>query len=556
MSTVIDELVVRLGLDNSEFAAGEKKQREGTKRVKDDAATAGKEMEASGKRAAGFFKSLRTEVLGVLAAFAGASGLKSFTSALIENDANVYRLSKNLGLAVNDLSAWEGALKSVGGSAQDADNAFRLLVSAKQDYELTGSTGHDADMYGLGIVPGDLNHPLDLMNKLAAASERMTRPEFLARMQRIGFSESTITLLAKGRAGLEGVIIEQHKLGAATEASGAAAVNFERALSNFVRVVQDMARPVLTWLLEAFGDLATNHLPVLVGVMVGLAGAAVAVGVALVGWPIAATVAGIIAIGAAVGALSEMMGTSEQHARRWARTLIALDQIRHGDFSGAYKTWNTDEGAFGPHAAAVAADMAATGGGVSPGGGSIGSRNNPGNIRGAGGKGFATYATPEAGLSAMSGLLRRYQTQHGLSTVRGIVSRWAPPSENNTAAYIAAVSRRTGFGADQTLNLGDPATMAKLEAAMIQQEHGRQPFSQAQLLAGAGGTLTTARGARSGGTGNLTKDATAAGNTSTTTIGTIVVHTKATDGEGVARDLPAALRRRTLGAQAATGLAG
>ena len=53
-------------------------------------------------------------------------------------------------------------------------------------------------------------------------------------------------------------------------------------------------------------------------------------------------------------------------------------------------------------------------------------------------------------------LCRTYYGKYGLKTIRGIVSRWAPPKENNTEAYIRHVSDYTGIGPDR--DLGDPQT--------------------------------------------------------------------------------------------------
>jgi hypothetical protein len=110
--------------------------------------------------------------------------------------------------------------------------------------------------------------------------------------------------------------------------------------------------------------------------------------------------------------------------------------------------------------------------------------NNPGNLRPANGRGFEHYATMAEGLSHMGRLLRGYQHRHGLNTIDGIVSRYAPPKENNTAAYIAQVSKETGWSPDQKLNLDDPQQLARLEQAMIPIEQGGQhPFTRAQVLA-------------------------------------------------------------------------
>ncbi len=125
--------------------------------------------------------------------------------------------------------------------------------------------------------------------------------------------------------------------------------------------------------------------------------------------------------------------------------------------------------------------------------------NNPGNIKltaatwegeVAGNDGtFKVFATPEDGLREMGRLLAAYQTDHGLNTVAGIVGRWAPPSENDTDAYVAQVARALGVGSDAELDLRDPETLATLMAAMIQHENGQQPYSQAQLTSGASAAL-------------------------------------------------------------------
>lgn len=103
------------------------------------------------------------------------------------------------------------------------------------------------------------------------------------------------------------------------------------------------------------------------------------------------------------------------------------------------------------------------------------SANNPGNIRGAGGVGFALYSTPQAGYDAIRENLLAYEDKHHINTLRGIISRWAPPSENPTPQLIANASRRTGFLPDQPLDLHDPATLRKLIAAIIWQEQGHRP---------------------------------------------------------------------------------
>jgi len=102
--------------------------------------------------------------------------------------------------------------------------------------------------------------------------------------------------------------------------------------------------------------------------------------------------------------------------------------------------------------------------------------NNPGNIRynpaykGCVGdsKGFCKFSTMGFGYRALLVTLTTYYTKYGLSTIRGIITRYAPPTENNTESYINLVSRKTGFAADKVLSKED---LIKLIPAIVLQEN-------------------------------------------------------------------------------------
>lgn len=120
-------------------------------------------------------------------------------------------------------------------------------------------------------------------------------------------------------------------------------------------------------------------------------------------------------------------------------------------------------------------------------------QNNPGNLRSWGNtptaNGFASFSSMQEGLSALAGNLLTYQNKHGLKSIQEIISRYAPPSENNTAAYIAAVAKQMGVGASDTLDLNDPAKLSALMAAIVKHENGRNPFDPSQIRAAADSRL-------------------------------------------------------------------
>ena len=249
-ATPVDEFVVLFGLDPTQHTRGSKEVRRNTKLTRDEALTGAKDMEAAGKRAAMFFSQIKTQAVGALLAFAGASGLKNLAEQLVTTSANVGRLSTLVGTSTEELSAWQGALGKVGGKAADADSAIRAMASAYQSYKLTGSTGIDADLMGLGVTVADLESPTRALVKMAEAAERMSAPEFAARMQRIGIPESVIVLLQRGRAETERLVAEQERLYVVTEKDTAAAQRFEAAWSTLKSTIWGFVQGPLTSLLE------------------------------------------------------------------------------------------------------------------------------------------------------------------------------------------------------------------------------------------------------------------------------------------------------------------
>ena len=85
---------------------------------------------------------------------------------------------------------------------------------------------------------------------------------------------------------------------------------------------------------------------------------------------------------------------------------------------------------------------------------------------------FKQFESLVWGYRAIFVLLDTYRIRYGLSTIRGMISRWAPPSENHTEVYIRAVAADTGLDPDQKLDTHDPQTMIPLAAAISRVENG------------------------------------------------------------------------------------
>lgn len=109
--------------------------------------------------------------------------------------------------------------------------------------------------------------------------------------------------------------------------------------------------------------------------------------------------------------------------------------------------------------------------------------NNPGNIRRSRARyrgevqpsrdpDFKQFESLPWGYRAIFVLLDTYRIRYGLNTVQGMISRWAPPTENHTHNYIRYVAQAVGIGKDDPLDTRDKPAMLRFAAAISRVENG------------------------------------------------------------------------------------
>lgn len=128
--------------------------------------------------------------------------------------------------------------------------------------------------------------------------------------------------------------------------------------------------------------------------------------------------------------------------------------------------------------------------------------NNPGNIRsgqrflgevGVDSYGFAVFDKPENGIRAIAvDLLTKME--RAVDTVREIITRWAPPKENNTEAYIRAVCVALGVKDDDILSLNHADLLCRFVRAIIVHENGWCPYPDSMIEDGVQDVLVSVFG--------------------------------------------------------------
>lgn len=86
---------------------------------------------------------------------------------------------------------------------------------------------------------------------------------------------------------------------------------------------------------------------------------------------------------------------------------------------------------------------------------------------------FEVFTTQWHGIRAAFVLLKNYMTKFKCDTIEKIITKWAPPSENNTEGYIAHVSNMVGIPRSYPLTFGgSPKYVMKILLAMAKMESG------------------------------------------------------------------------------------
>lgn len=250
MPTIIDSLVVALGLDAKGFKQGQQETSASWKRSQDEARKFASEIEKQGKIAAEAFSKLRNEVIALAAAFMGARTITDFVAVQGQLEASTGRLAVNLGMSTDALSAWEGAAKRAGGSAQGIDNAMRSITKGVEGFRANGVDQNMSWLLRLGVdtnkwYSGATNsgeRMLMLADKLSKL--RPEQAQFFG--QNLGLDEGTIQLLMQGRAAVEALTARQKELNTVTQQDADAAIKRNNAWYDLTDTFQRMGRTLLT----------------------------------------------------------------------------------------------------------------------------------------------------------------------------------------------------------------------------------------------------------------------------------------------------------------------
>ena len=257
MATIIDSLVVELGLDPKKFSSGEKEAEASLGKLDQAASKTGKNIEKGADNMAASFSKLRNQALGFGAALLGASGIKDFIQNTVRSSNEIGRFSQITGTSVKTLSAWRNVAEQTGGTAEGITGTIRGITNQLQQFSLTGESSAIPYFRALEISVTDSNNQFksatQLLLEMADAKKRLNLSDarFASIATALGVDDATITLLLRGRGAMEGLIAAQEKVGLVSKEDIAAADALTKSWNETSAAATSLGRSVLTFLTPA-----------------------------------------------------------------------------------------------------------------------------------------------------------------------------------------------------------------------------------------------------------------------------------------------------------------
>jgi len=315
MATIIDSLLVKLGLDSSEFNAGKSKVDKGLKDTGSEADKTGAKLKKTGKDGAEGFETVAKSAVKFLALLGGTMAVKRFAEQMIESSGALDRFSKNLGDSANTVSAWSNAAELAGGTAEGLQGTMDVLSKSQTELQLTGQSGLIPYFSALGMSLADTQgkaRPVnDLLLELADRFSKMDRTTANNMGRMMGIDQGTMQLLLKGRSEVELMIKRQKEYGAVTKQQAEESSRLKLAMTDsrqsfeaFGRELLSAATPALEKLFAVFAEFGAwcrenkefvNTFLTIIAVGLGAIAAATI--------PINLTVVAVLALAAAIAAL-------------------------------------------------------------------------------------------------------------------------------------------------------------------------------------------------------------------------------------------------------------
>ena len=264
MTTVIDALVVTLGMDPKNFTKGQREAGAAFLKTRQAAQKEGAAIEKAMDNAGQSLERLARNALKLFAIFTTGRAVKDFVSDITASDAALGRLAKSLETTPEALSSLGAAVSRSGGSADAAAGSFQKLADSYNEVKLTGRSATYDMLSRLQGATGkvirfgkDTQQTIyDIADAAKAMSDKSGVSFTTNLLAQAGMDPGTISLLLQGSAKLKEAQDKVRRLGGViTKQDTENAQRFQTALRDVGTVSEGLGRTIWSSLSPAISEV-------------------------------------------------------------------------------------------------------------------------------------------------------------------------------------------------------------------------------------------------------------------------------------------------------------
>lgn len=283
MPTIIDSLLVTLGLDPSSMKKGAAEADKVQKKLEDDTKKSNKRMsdeerkrfeeqrrqnkvtEERTKAVAAAIRQVRNETLGLLGLFMGGMGIKNFVANTIDQASSLKFLSENLDMSVESIQAYQRASERMGGSAagmvaqlQESQSEIAKLRTGQGPSAAMQATFRAAGMAGISLNEADLKNGNDYLmarSKILAVLYKQNAGNAQIMAAQMGISQDQFNLIKMGPEALQKLAAAQLKNSVISARDAEQALRLKNRWLDFTDSAQATGTKILVSLIPAFKEV-------------------------------------------------------------------------------------------------------------------------------------------------------------------------------------------------------------------------------------------------------------------------------------------------------------
>lgn len=217
MPSVIDELIVQLKLDPTQFTKGQKEAAEAFVRGRDSMQRGAKQVEGAAGETAQAFRAVANRALAIAAIFTGGVGMKKFAEQVTATTASLGRLAPQLDMSTQGLQQWINVGSRVGATAQDMAGSLQTVTSTLQSAYIRGDYGAPLfdQLRSMGInwldAAKNVRSAEDILMDVARWAKGRDKSSVAEDLRQMGLGQGMINAILEGPDKLQKMLKEAAK---------------------------------------------------------------------------------------------------------------------------------------------------------------------------------------------------------------------------------------------------------------------------------------------------------------------------------------------------------